>query len=245
MSRPSPPFTHYIFKLIFIGDSNTGKTSIINRFVHNTFNDRHVCTIGVDFMMKTLIINSNEIKLQIWDTAGMEKYKQITTSYYRGAQGAIVVFDLSSHSSFESVQQWIDEFCQITCTEANTGDKMIILVGNKNDLVLKRQVTQEEIETFVEINKIAYYETSALNGNGINDMFETFANALMRKYIGKSLGIKESKTKRINFQLGIGQNIDVARSSLLNNNNNGSGDGSSNDNDDDEQHKKKSKGNCC
>jgi small GTP-binding protein len=157
--------------------------------------------------MKTLIINSNEIKLQIWDTAGMEKYKQITTSYYRGAQGAIVVFDLSSHSSFESVQQWIDEFCQITCTEANTGDKMIILVDNKSDFVLKRQVTQEEIEMFVETNKIAYDETSVLNGDGNNDMFETFANALMRKYIGKSLGIKESKPKRINFQLGIGHKV--------------------------------------
>ena len=176
----------------------------------------------------------------------MEKYKQITTSYYRGAQDTIIVFDLSSHSSFESVQQWIDEFCQITCTEANTGDKMIILVGNKSDLVMKRQVTQEEIETFVETNKIAYYETSALNGDGINDMFETFANALMRKYIGKSLGIKESKSKRINFQLGIGQNIDVAKSSLLNNNGSGnSSNDNDNDDDDDDQHKKKSKGTCC
>ena len=240
----SPPFTHYIFKLIFIGDSNTGKTSIINRFVHNTFNERHVCTIGVDFMMKTLIINSNEIKLQIWDTAGMEKYKQITTSYYRGAQGAIVVFDLSSHSSFESVQQWIDEFCQITCTEANTGDKMIILVGNKSDLVMQRQVSQEEIEKFVETNKIAYYETSALSGKGVQDMFETFANALMRKYIGKSLGMKDSKTKRINFQLGVGNNIDISNSALLNNNNDSNNDDDDSDNEH-SQHKNKSKGTCC
>ena len=84
---------------------------------------------------------------------------------------------------------------------------MIVLVDNKSDFVLKRQVTQEEIEMFVETNKIAYDETSVLNGDGNNDMFETFANVLMRKYIGKSLGIKESKPKRINFQLGIGHKV--------------------------------------
>ena len=85
----------YIFKLILIGDSNTGKTSLINRYVHNTFDKKHMCTIGVDFMMKRLIVNNQPIKLQIWDTAGMERYKQITSSYYRGANGAVVVFDLS------------------------------------------------------------------------------------------------------------------------------------------------------
>ena len=94
----------FIFKIILIGASGTGKTSLINRYIYNNFHEKYLCTIGVDFMMKKVVLDDNTvIKLQIWDTAGMEKYKQITSTYYRGAQGAIVVFDLSSQTSFNSV----------------------------------------------------------------------------------------------------------------------------------------------
>ena len=98
-------FYNYIFKIIIIGDSNTGKTSILNRYVKRTFNEHYVCTMGVDFLMKTIILNNSLMKLQLWDTAGMEKFKHITHSYYRGAHAAIICFDLTSRVSFKSLNK--------------------------------------------------------------------------------------------------------------------------------------------
>ena len=143
----------FIFKIILIGDSGTGKTSLINRYIYNNFHEKYLCTIGVDFMMKKVVLDDNTvIKLQIWDTAGMEKYKQITSTYYRGAQGAIVVFDLSSQTSFNSVSKWVNDFKQISNPNYH---QTIYIVGNKNDLVDKREVTQEDIDNYCEMNTFA------------------------------------------------------------------------------------------
>jgi small GTP-binding protein len=164
----------YIFKLILIGDANIGKTSLINRYINRSFSDKYICTIGVDFMMKSIIYDNNRIKLQIWDTAGMEKYKQITVSYYRGAQAAIVCFDLTNKKSFKSVKRWIDDFSQTESME----NKVIVLVGNKCDLTLEREVSKEEIQNFVELNKYYYFECSAKQGDNIDEMFCFLAQKL-------------------------------------------------------------------
>lgn len=203
----------YIFKIILIGDSNSGKTSLITRYVNNTFDSKHLCTIGVDFMMKKVVINNKTIKLQIWDTAGMEKYKQITSSYYRGAQGAIVVFDLSSNKSFFSVKKWIDDFFQISGSKPNS--KVIILVGNKSDLKEERQVSKEEINSFVEINaNIAYFDTSAKTGDGVNEMFKVIIEQLIEKYNYNNPYGKVCD----NFSIGNGDNINTdGFNKLLNN----------------------------
>ena len=200
----------YIFKIILIGDSNTGKTSLITRYVNNTFDSKHLCTIGVDFMMKKVVINNRTIKLQIWDTAGMEKYKQITSSYYRGAQGAIIVFDLSSNNSFFSVRKWIDDFFQISSSKPNS--KAIILVGNKRDLIEERQVPKEEVNKFVEINaNIAYFETSAKTGDGVNEMFKVIIEQLIEKFnYNNPYGKVGDK-----FSIGNGENIDTDRFNKL------------------------------
>ena len=101
----------YLFKIILIGDSFTGKTSLINRYIHKSFADKYLCTIGVDFTMKAVeLTDKTNIKLQIWDTAGMERYKQITTSYYRGAQACIIVFDLTNKYTFENLNKWVREY---------------------------------------------------------------------------------------------------------------------------------------
>ena len=171
-----------IYKIILIGDTGTGKTSIINRYVHKVFETKYMCTIGVDFMMKKVLINGNEVKLQIWDTAGMEKYRQITTSYYRGAQGAIVVFDLTSKSSFDSVKKWIDDFCSISCPSADNG-KTIIVVGNKNDLHDLRAVSDEEINKFISMNNFSYFETSAKTGDGVETIFDVFVNKFYQEHL--------------------------------------------------------------
>ena len=167
----------YIFKLILIGNSCVGKSSIIQRYIQKTFNDEYTCTIGVDFFMKTLDINDNLIKLQLWDTAGTEKFKSITTGYYRGANAAFVVFDLTSRISFDSVSEWIQNYYNYSNPNS---EKNVVLIGNKSDLKENREISDEEINKFAINNNIKYFETSAKNGNNIEECFYYIAEKLMK-----------------------------------------------------------------
>ena len=164
----------FIYKVILIGDANVGKTSIINRYVNRVFNDNQTCSTGVDFMMKTINYKENKIKLQIWDTAGMEKYKQITVSYYRGAQAAIICFDLTNRTSFHNLDRWIKEFIQYN----PNNETIIVIVGNKCDLVSEREVSREEIDKFVSLNSYTYVEASAKAGENVDCIFNEIAEKL-------------------------------------------------------------------
>lgn len=144
-----------LFKILIIGDSGVGKTSILNRYASDMFNESFISTIGVDFKIKTMNIDGNNIKMQIWDTAGQERFRTITSSYYRGAHGIIVVFDVSDRESFLDVDIWmreIDNFCV---------NKKIqkILIGNKIDL--ERKVSYEEAHFLAMKYGITYLEVSA------------------------------------------------------------------------------------
>ena len=184
----------YIFKIILIGDCNIGKTSLINRYIHNSFQSEYLCTIGVDFMMKTIDIDGKQIKLQIWDTAGMERYKQVTTSYYRGAQAAIVVFDLTNKASFLNIPKWVSGFYEY----ANPlFQKQLVIVGNKSDLVDQRQVSKEEIETFAKINCFEYIECSAKSGDNIEMIFKNIGAKLYDNYKSSDNSKKEQGKKTI------------------------------------------------
>ena len=167
----------FIFKLILIGNSGVGKSSIIQRYMKQTFEDSYKCTIGVDFLMKTLEIKGKTVKLQLWDTAGQEKYKSMVASYYRGANVALVVFDITNHSSFDSLPLWIENYYKNGPEQKN-----IILIGNKKDIVENRQVTQEEAETFSETNNMMYFETSAKEGDNIEYVFTYAAEKLLEFY---------------------------------------------------------------
>lgn len=169
----------FIFKIILIGDSNCGKTSLINRYVKKTFSENYICTIGVDFMMKNILINKELIKLQIWDTAGMEKYKQITTSYYRGAQAALICFDLTSYQSFLNLEKWISDYQRYS---NSIFKKVIYIIGTKCDLVDERKVGNKEIDDFVKRNNFAYYECSAKTGSNIDFLFIELSNFLYSHY---------------------------------------------------------------
>jgi Ras-related protein Rab-1A len=169
----------YIFKIILIGDCNIGKTCIISRYVTNYHSESYICTIGVDFMMKSIIYDDHTIKLQIWDTAGMEKYKQITSSYYRGTQAAIICFDLTNKNSFNSIERWYSDFSQFYNP---IFEKIVILVGNKSDLIEDRVVSHEEIENLCRLNRFEYYETSAKTGENIESLFDDLAKRLFIKY---------------------------------------------------------------
>ena len=175
LRRPSN--YQYIFKLILIGNSGVGKSSILQRYMKHTFEENYKCTIGVDFLMKSLIMNGITVKLQIWDTAGQEKYKSMVSSYYRGANVALIVFDITSHKTFEALPLWIENFYKNGPEQKN-----IILIGNKKDLEEKRQVTQEEAQMFSETNNMIYFETSAKDGDNIDYVFNYAAEKLLEFY---------------------------------------------------------------
>lgn len=146
----------YLFKIILVGESGVGKTSLLNRLVNEPFNDNYLTTIGVDFKIKTFYINNKSVKLQIWDTAGQERFNSITDSFFRGSQGIIIVFDLTNKLSFMNITKWINK-------KKNTGSEntKIIIVGNKCDLYDQIEVNDSDINYLRETNNLDYYETSA------------------------------------------------------------------------------------
>jgi Ras-related protein Rab-1A len=186
----------YIFKLILIGSSGVGKTSILQRYIQKIFNDDYTCTIGVDFFMKSMKIDDKLIKLQLWDTAGTEKFKSITTGYYRGANAAFIVFDLTSRKSFESVSEWIENYYKYSNPDY---ERHVILIGNKSDLKNERIITEDEIDDFAKLNKIKYFETSAKNGENIDESFLFIADKLMKDADEKGILYNE-KSGNINDQ---------------------------------------------
>lgn len=175
----------YIFKIILIGDSSTGKTSLIQRFVNKTFDDKYLNTIGVDFFMKTVSLNTHQIKLQIWDTAGTEKYRSISSSYYRGSHAAFIVFDVTNHQSFMNVQIWMESFSK-SCNPEHK--KNVFLIGNKTDLIEARVVKQDEAEEFAKSNNLAYWETSAKSGENVEEPFKYIAQYLFDNYSKENIG---------------------------------------------------------
>ena len=194
----------YLFKIILIGNSGVGKSSILQRYMKQTFSPNYKITIGVDFLMKSLKINEQIVKLQVWDTAGQEKYRSMISSYYRGAHVALIVFDLTSHTSFEALPLWIENFYKNGPEQKNT-----ILIGNKKDLVEERQVTQEEAELFSQTNNMIYFETSAKEGNNIDYVFNYTAEKLLEFYKSNDQEIKRQLTPNTQKQINNFQSIRI------------------------------------
>ena len=157
----------YIIKALLLGDSNVGKTFLIGKFLDNLFSENTLNTIGLDLKCTSIIINNKKISLQIWDTAGQEKYKSMTTSYYRGVNIIYIVYDVTNQESFNHIKNWIadiDKFAKINV--------MKVLVGNKIDLIDKRVISKEEGINLSKKYKIKFFETSAMLGEGVREMFE-------------------------------------------------------------------------
>ena len=156
-------------KCILIGDSRVGKTSIFQRFINNNFDYQIPITIGVDFSAKFVNLNNKLFKIQIWDTAGHERFNSIIRLYYRDADICIIVFDLNNKISFDNaINKWYNEFI-----EQNTWHYKIVLIGNKSDEnKYKREVNKYEIDEWINEKKILYFETSALSGYNVNEIFE-------------------------------------------------------------------------
>ena len=157
----------YIIKLLTLGDTNVGKTSVVLRFSDDKYNDNQLSTIGVDFRTKYMKLGENSVKVLIWDTAGQERFKNIAKQYYRGANGVLLIYDVCKRKSLEKIGFWLEELK----TYNNIDELCIYLVGNKIDIEGKRVITKEEGQKYAEDNQINYFEVSAKSGEGIHDLF--------------------------------------------------------------------------
>ncbi|OMJ95832.1 hypothetical protein SteCoe_732 [Stentor coeruleus] len=167
------PEYDYLFKLLLIGDSGVGKSSLLLRFSDNTYTESFIATIGVDFKIKTIDVESKVIKLQIWDTAGQEKFRTITSSYYRGAHGVIVVYDVTNRETFNNVKNWMGEISRYASENVNR-----LLIGNKCDCDSKKAVSTEEGKELADSLGIPFMETSAKTSSNVEQSFFRMASEI-------------------------------------------------------------------
>ncbi|XP_022605029.1 ras-related protein Rab-19-like [Seriola dumerili] len=180
MQTPGPEHDDsfdFLFKIILIGDSNVGKTCVVQNFKSGIFAERQQNTIGVDFTVRTLDIEGKKVKMQVWDTAGQERFRTITQSYYRSAHGAMIAYDITRRSTFDSVTHWIKEVEQFGATNI-----VLVLIGNKCDLEPERQVLFEEACNLAkERGVLAALETSAKESQNVEEAFMMTARELLSR----------------------------------------------------------------
>lgn len=178
----------YVLKVVLIGDSAVGKSQLLARFARNEFSLDSKATIGVEFQTKTLLIDHKTIKAQIWDTAGQERYRAVTSAYYRGAVGAMLVYDITKRQSFDHVTLWLEEL-------RGHADKniVIMLVGNKSDLGTLRAVPIEDAKEFAQRENLCFMETSALESTNVESAFLTVLTEIYRVVSKKALIANEEQ----------------------------------------------------
>jgi len=168
-----------VYKSLLLGDSTVGKTCLLLRYCNKTFQEAHFSTIGLDYRLKKMTLrNGKNIKLQIWDTAGQDRFRTITKNYYKGANGIILIYDVTNHQTYENVKHWILQIRE----EANP-NVVIFLVANKIDVENeKRVVTTSEGKTIAEELKLPFFETSAKEGINVDEIFENFVENIDEVY---------------------------------------------------------------
>eukprot|EP01120_Amphizonella_sp_Union-15-10_P008250 TRINITY_DN2928_c0_g1_i1.p1 TRINITY_DN2928_c0_g1~~TRINITY_DN2928_c0_g1_i1.p1 ORF type:complete len:201 (-),score=43.95 TRINITY_DN2928_c0_g1_i1:111-713(-) len=167
---------NYDFRVLLIGDSSVGKSSLLLRYVDDTFTDSLMSTIGSDYKTKVVNVGKSTINLEIWDTAGQERFRTITSSFYRGADGILVVFDLTNQDSFDNIRGWLKDINKYAAEDVNR-----VLVGNKQDETSKRSVTTSEAKAFAEETDMPYVETSAKTGSNVDTAFLKLAEQILNK----------------------------------------------------------------
>jgi small GTP-binding protein len=182
----------YMCKLLLLGDSGVGKSALMMRFAEDAFKGTFISTVGIDFKMKTVNIGGKRVKIQIWDTAGQERFRTITKTYYRGAQGYVLVFDITAKDSFDHVKYWLGEI-------KKNGNDFVpkVLVGNKSDLEDKRMVSKDECQKFAEEKGIPFVEASAKDGNNVQELFitltERFISSAQAQERSQDTPVQDSK----------------------------------------------------
>uniref|UniRef100_A0A3Q2XLQ4 Ras-related protein Rab-25 n=1 Tax=Hippocampus comes TaxID=109280 RepID=A0A3Q2XLQ4_HIPCM len=181
------PVLHLLFfggpsSVVLIGESSVGKSNLLSRFTKNEFSHDSRTTIGVEFSTRTVQLNGFTIKAQIWDTAGLERYRAITSAYYRGAVGALLVYDITKHLTYESVERWLKELFEHADPHI-----VVMLVGNKSDLESERSVPMEEAKDFAEKRGLLFLETSALSSTNVEAAFNTVLTEIHKKVSSKEV----------------------------------------------------------
>jgi small GTP-binding protein len=187
-----------IFKILLVGDSGTGKSSLMKRYCDDIFSESYISTIGVDFKIKEYTKNNKTYKIQIWDTAGQERFRTITRTYFRGAQCCLIFFDITNSLSFQNISYWIEESIQ-NCQKV----PLLVLVGTKKDIINRREVPKEVIENFIKERKMMYFEISSKDGENIDKLFdyviETLANNPIKNNQNKTIKPKVITNNRNNI----------------------------------------------
>ncbi|XP_072993875.1 ras-related protein RABA4d-like [Typha latifolia] len=186
----------FVYKVVLIGDSAVGKSQLLARFSRNEFSLDSKATIGVEFNTKTVTIDHKTIKAQIWDTAGQERYRAVTSAYYRGAVGAMLVYDMTKRKTFDHVGRWLEEL-------RGHADKnlIIMLIGNKSDLGTLRAVPTEDAKEFAQRESLFFMETSALEATNVETAFLTILNEIYRITSKKTLIAIDEPESRGNSNL--------------------------------------------
>jgi Ras-related protein Rab-8A len=166
----------YLLKLLLIGDSGCGKTSILLKYTTDSFSPTYISTIGIDFKIKMVTIGTDRIKLQVWDTAGQERFRTITTSYYKGSHGIFIVYDVTDRGTFNNITNWLSELDRHAPLNITK-----ILIGNKVDSA-NRAVTTQEGKALSDKYNIPFFETSAKTGINITESFEKLINTTLKKH---------------------------------------------------------------
>ena len=183
------------YKLVFLGDPGVGKTSIITRFMYDTFDTAYQATIGIDFLSKTMYLEDRTVRLQLWDTAGQERFRSLIPSYIRDSSVAVIVYDLTNPTSFQNTRKWLND---VRSERGN--DVVIILVGNKTDLSDSRQVSTDEGAALAKELGVLFIETSAKCGYNVSALFRKVATTLPGEDKVKKEGEDSNKFIKINVE---------------------------------------------
>jgi len=172
--------SHYLFKVVLVGDSGVGKSNLLTRFTRNDFTMDSKATIGVEFSTRALSVEDKNIKAQVWDTAGQEKFRAITSAYYRGAIGALLVYDITRQTTFDHLDRWLNEL-----TGHVDKNCVIMLVGNKSDLEPMRVVSTEQAQQWAKLHNMQFLETSALDKTNVDQAFISLVTDIYGRFRSK------------------------------------------------------------
>jgi small GTP-binding protein len=188
--------------ILLLGDSCVGKTSLISRYANGIFKDEYIATVGLDFVSKQEIINDKNINVKLWDTAGQERYKALTPSYLRGADGVVLVFDVTNSETFDNLKFWLDSL------KNNLGENNsllpVVINGNKIDID-DRDISKDDANKFAQENNYKYFETSAKSGVGVDELFREIVNQILENKEKTDEVKEERKSIKINENKGNNQ----------------------------------------
>ena len=186
-----------VFKILLLGDSEVGKSCFLMRYSENVFIENYITTIGLDYKLKTVKLDTGKtIKVQLWDTAGQDKYRTIAKNYYKGSHGILLLYDITKQSSFDNIREWVRDIKEEVSEKA-----IIFLIGNKIDIEEERKISKEKGEELAEEFKIPFFEASAKSGKNVDEVFKALYNKICEIYgdLERERGsklIKKSKMKK-------------------------------------------------